>query len=513
MENNKCLIYCRVSSERQVVEGNGLGSQEKRCRDYAKNKKYLILKVFPDKGVSGGLFERPAMRKLIEYLDAHPLDKFIIIFDDFSRFSRDMKVHIQLKTELESRGAKLECLNFAIDDSEESEFAELILAASNQYQRKSNRRQVIQKQKARLESGYWAFSPPLALVSKRDPLQGKVLVSNEPYAGIYKQAIELFADETLLTIESVKQFVNKKFESIRVKRRLSFNGARMILTQILYAGYVEYKPWGVTRRKGRHEGFVSIETYNKVQNRLSGNKRHGVRKDYDPNFPLRQLTLCSKCHGALTGSWNKGRSKHYANYACKTEGCPYRYKVIHKDKIEEDFENLLSNSKPALGVTNLVKAVLNDTWTQRKACREEVLEENRKRREEINHSLESLKTRLVKTSDETMLSVYEDEIKKMIIEKENIENIEVEEYSDSEFGTATDLVLKTLENPMVLWKSDNGEDKRTIFNMYFGKKLIYDKVSGFGTVKFDPVIGLITSPTGIMSNLVETEGVEPSSKR
>ena len=86
------------------------------------------------------------------------------------------------------------------------------------------------------------------------------------------------------------------------------------------------------------------------------------------------------------------------------------------------------------------------------------------------------------------------------------------EYSDSEFGTAKDLVLETLKNPMILWKSDNGEDKKTVFNMYFGKRIVYDKDLGFGTADLDPVIGLITSPTASKNTLVETAGIEPASE-
>lgn len=149
MEKHKCIIYCRVSSERQVNEGHGLDSQEKRCRDYAKNKNYQIEAIFLDEGVSGGLFERPAMRKLIEYLDAHTFDKFVIIFDDLSRFARDLSVHLKLKTELTSRGAKFECLNFNFEDSPEGEFIENVIASKAQLDREQNRRQVIQKQKAK----------------------------------------------------------------------------------------------------------------------------------------------------------------------------------------------------------------------------------------------------------------------------------------------------------------------------------------------------------------------------
>lgn len=67
----KAVIYCRVSSDRQVNEGHGLNSQEKRCRDFANVKGYKVVKVFYDEGVSGGLFDRPAMKSLINYLDTN----------------------------------------------------------------------------------------------------------------------------------------------------------------------------------------------------------------------------------------------------------------------------------------------------------------------------------------------------------------------------------------------------------------------------------------------------------
>src|SRR5579883_2567136 len=96
----KALIYCRVSSERQVVDGNGLGSQEQRCRVYANSKGYEVERVFADEGVSGGLFERPAMKGLIDYLDKHITENYIIIFDDLARLARDLEVHLKLKTQL-----------------------------------------------------------------------------------------------------------------------------------------------------------------------------------------------------------------------------------------------------------------------------------------------------------------------------------------------------------------------------------------------------------------------------
>lgn len=69
----KALIYCRVSSDRQKNEGNGLDSQEHRCRQYCVNKGYEVEKVFPDSASGAGDFMlRPSMVELLTYIDHYP---------------------------------------------------------------------------------------------------------------------------------------------------------------------------------------------------------------------------------------------------------------------------------------------------------------------------------------------------------------------------------------------------------------------------------------------------------
>ena len=52
------VIYCRVSSAKQTTHGDGLASQETRCREYARYKGYQVAEVFKD-DISGSLTARP----------------------------------------------------------------------------------------------------------------------------------------------------------------------------------------------------------------------------------------------------------------------------------------------------------------------------------------------------------------------------------------------------------------------------------------------------------------------
>jgi len=129
IDNKKALIYCRVSTTKQTIEGSGLQSQESRCRRYAEEKGYAVAAVFPD-DVSAG------MVSLLAFLDAQPEENFVVIFDDLKRFARDTVFHIQLRQALEERGAAVECLNFKFEDTPEGQFIETIMAAQAKLCRK-----------------------------------------------------------------------------------------------------------------------------------------------------------------------------------------------------------------------------------------------------------------------------------------------------------------------------------------------------------------------------------------
>ncbi|MDP2649662.1 MAG: recombinase family protein [bacterium] len=510
----KCLIYCRVSSQRQVIEGHGLDSQQQRCEAYAKNKNYDIVGVFPDEGVSGGLFERPAMQKLINFLDTHPTEQFIIIFDDLARFARDLKVHLQLKSELVSRGAQLESPNFIFENSPEGELIENVVQSQNQYQRQTNRRQVIQKQKARLERGYWAFCVPKGLINQKNPIHGKILVRREPYATIYKEGIEKYRDGVLPSILDFQAFCNEKYKEHGVNHVMSHSSATNTLKDVLYAGYVEYPKWGVARRKGQHEGFISIETYEAVQERLLGRSKPWRRKDYNLDFPLRPHVLCDNCGVPMSGAFNTGRKgQRYPHYYCRGEGCKYLWKSIGKDKFENQFEMLLLGVKPADELIDLTKDVLLAEWNNR--LEDYVLIKSNIKSEftKVQEEIEDFVERAGKAKDQTLIDIYEGKIKDLADKKKELEQkLRQNNYSDKDFGTAVDKVFNTLKKPLDMWQSDEYNDKRTILFMYFEDKLRYDYFSGFGTTTLAYPLELITKNRPLRSGSVEMSESDPESK-
>ena len=64
----QAIIYCRVSSNKQVREGHGLEGQEKRCRNYASSKGYSVIKVFKEERYFRGGCRSPSDERIVSLL-------------------------------------------------------------------------------------------------------------------------------------------------------------------------------------------------------------------------------------------------------------------------------------------------------------------------------------------------------------------------------------------------------------------------------------------------------------
>ncbi len=82
-----------------------------------------------------------------------------------------------------------------------------------------------------------------------------------------------------------------------------------ILKRRIYAGIVEHKDWFVPPQKAVHKALISLETYQRIQERLTGNKKTAARKDISQDFVLRGAVVCNSCHKPLTANWSRSKVK------------------------------------------------------------------------------------------------------------------------------------------------------------------------------------------------------------
>ena len=518
MQDNtrKALIYCRVSSTKQKTVGSGLDSQEHRCRLYAVQKGYEVEKVFPDDITGAGDFmKRTGMKALFDYLSRHDDTQYVVIFDDLKRLARDTMAHFQLRYKLADYGAEVECLNYQFEDTPEGEFMETIFAAQGQLERKQNRRQVIQKMKARVENGYWLFAPPVGYHYVKEKGGGKVLAKKEPLATIVTEALEGFASGRFQTKAEVKYFLDSFPEYPKGSNgKVHYQRVDNLLNRMAYTGYIEYKPWNISLRMGQHEPLISFETFKKIQERLRGQANAPARKDINADFPLRGFVLCGDCDKPLTAGWSKGRNKYHPYYNCHTKTCSSRGKSIRRSDIEGEFEKLLHTLKPSGVLISVATQMFEKLWQHRHGCQDERVQTLKTELVRVEQQTNKLLDKIMEADLSSVVKAYEKKIKTLEEEKlvitEKIANCG-KPVRDSQTTLRT--ALQFLSNPYILWGSKQLEDKRAVLKLAFSERLAYVRNEGFRTAKTTLPFNMLGGFSDGDKVLVGPEGLEPSTCR
>ena len=510
------LVYARVSSKRQETEGSGLDSQEKRCLDDLRTINVPHHRTFRDSFSGGGDFmRRPAMREMLSYIDANPHRKFVVVFDDISRFARDVIFHLKLRTEFKAREVLLRCPNYNFDESEEGEFVELIFAGKAELDRKQNRRQVIQKMKARMELGYWPFSRKRGYDTVQDVAHGKILVPNKEGETVMREALEGFASARFIRKVDVARYLHKNSFWKKSKRPAEkyIDEVTEMLTDVVNCGDVEYLPWGVTRRKGRHQGIISIAAFEMIQRRLKKeDSKVRVRMDISPEFPLRGLILCPGCNAKMTGAPSKGRPKQYPYYYCWNKKCELYGKTRRKADVERDFESLLNQTRLKDDVSDVVQEIFDRVWKEEIHFykQEESKKENQK--QFLEQKVRDLTELARVTRSDVLRQTYEKQIEEVATAINNATDNTKRDLGVP-YRTALSKATGMLKNPINIWGNVDVNEKHRLFYFLFEAKIPYSKEEGFRTAKKLSVTRIFEEFCDENSDTVDSRGFEPLTSR
>jgi len=206
-KRSKCVIYCRVSSVKQTMDGAGLSSQERSCRDYAQQCRMQVEDVFTDV-ISGASSNRPGMNQLLDFLNRVDARDYMVIVDDVSRFARDVGAHTELRNKIMTAGAAIDSPKTKFGVDAESRFLEMLWALLASRDREKNAELSKTRTIARLKNGYWTFSAPVGYQYTKAPGGGKLLVPKEPEASIIREALEGFASGRFQSQAEVKRFLD-----------------------------------------------------------------------------------------------------------------------------------------------------------------------------------------------------------------------------------------------------------------------------------------------------------------
>ena len=479
----RAVIYCRVSSTKQTTKGDGLGSQETRCREYAKYKGYQFAKVFRD-DVTGGVAGRPGLRAMLYFLrQERKRAQHVVIIDDISRLARGLEAHLKLRSDINAAGGRLESPSIEFGEDSDSVLVENLLASVSQHQRQKNAEQTRNRMRARASNGYWVFQAPVGYRYGLGDGHGKILVRNEPLATVVAEALNGYATGRFQSQAEVKRIL-ETFPDYPPDRYGEVRNQRVndLLTRVIYAGYIDLPDWGIHMLRAKHQPLINLETFQAIKDRLIGAVRVPARKDLNLDFPLRGFVTCGDCGRPLSACWSKGRHKKYPYYLCATTNCPSHRKSVRKERLEQDFEEILRSLRPSRDLFGIALTAFREIWDMRRESAEALAQS-------ATTALGGIESKIAQLTDR-------------IIEADNRALPEFEEN----FRTA----FAFLGNPYKVWTSERLEDKRAVLKLVFLERLPYDRKSGFRTAKTTLPFKALEYISGGESKMARPAGLEPA---
>lgn len=211
-----------------------------------------------------------------------------------------------------------------------------------------------------------------------------------------------------------------------------------------------------------------------------------TQRKIHPDFPLRALIFCADCGTKLTGSWSKGRNKHYAYYRCLSSKC--RLPSIPKEELEKDFIRLLDKLKPTPAFVKIFNFVVKDVWNKKF----NQVDNNKKN---VKKKIEELERRKELLVEKNLEGIYSDELFKdmlskieeeLLVHKSLINEFEMERIN---IDTILNFANQLMQNLSDFWIKAEVETERKLCNAIFPKGLIYDGIS-FGTPTLSPLFAL-----------------------
>ena len=440
-EMQNAVAAIRVSSVKQGVDGDSPEAQKEQIEQFAKHHNYKITKFFTF--LESASKEQQPIQEAIDYCVKPKNDIQIFIIKSIDRFTRGGSYFYEdLKRQLEQSNVQLIDIYGVIGLQQVNTLEHLGIKFKWSVYSPTKKTEMLEAERAKDEMrdimsrmigaeiryarmGYWVRKAPMGYVTeKTETLNGKrAILKPHPEESVWFQKMYELRCRGNLTDYQIVDEINKlgfktrklyhrdkhdqtKIIKVRGGNKLNVKSFRSYIQNPIYAG-INYVKWTKDNpHKGKFDGLVSIETFNKANkgkivvieeagNQVRIDKRKtpeylikkGVR---NPDFPYKRVVMCPHCNQPLFGSASRGRlGKYYPAYHCNKRGHYFR---VPKDKFNETVKKFIKNIQIAPGYVDTLVETVTKEWERRET-------QSEKGKVNINERITQLKSQAQLTAD------------------------------------------------------------------------------------------------------------------
>jgi site-specific DNA recombinase len=304
-----CLLYARVSTDRQVKEGHSLEDQIQRLSKFARDKSWRILEVYKDGGKSGkSTAGRPEFNRMLDRC-ASDDDVQAVLLEETDRFARNAEDHLAVKTFLKKHNVLLittEQPNFGDDPT--GKFVDLIMAGANQLQREITGQKTKRTMVALAEKG---IQPGAAVIGYLNSFKkGVPWLLDDERVPFVEEIFRLFKTGNY-SVHTLEEMMYQQGLRTKNGKKVHSSQIHRMLTDVRYCGWVKYD--GKIYKNGQHPKIVSISDIKQAE-AIMKKHNNGADRSRKHNWFLAGLTHCKACGSLMSGEQHIKKSRHINRY-------------------------------------------------------------------------------------------------------------------------------------------------------------------------------------------------------
>ena len=396
------VIYARYSTDSQREES--IEGQIRECTAYAEKNGFTVVKHYIDRAVSAKTDNRPQFQQMIKDSERGIFD--VIIVWKLDRFARNRYDSARYKTQLKRNGVKLVSATEVISAGPEGIILESVLEGYAEYYSADLSEKVVRGMTENALKGiYNGGTIPFGyMIDETRHYQPDPLLA--PYV---EQTFQKYADGATMT--DLRDWLKAHNIKNSMGGEMSYNTIQRMLSNRRYIGELRLRD---VVQPNAIPALVSEDLFNKVQEKLTKNKKAPARHKAEDTYLLTTKLYCGKCGALMFGESGVSHTgKMYTYYKCaaakKKKTCDK--KAVRKQWLEDlvvnetmklveddasmnaiiakvmELQNQESTDLPIyekqlketeVGITNMLNAIQMGILTSSTKERLEALEEQRK---------------------------------------------------------------------------------------------------------------------------------------
>lgn len=317
----RCAIYTRKSSEEGLDQDfNSLEAQREACEAYVRSQSHEGWKTVPERlddgGYSGGNTDRPALRRLMDLVNAGEID--IIVIYKIDRLTRSLTDFARMAETFDKHNVSFVSVTQQFNTTTSMGRLMLnVLLSFAQFEREITGERIRDKIAASKKKGMWmGGNPPMGY-----DVHDRQLVVNDTDAATIRRIFAAYLD--VGNVPALLSHLHS--EDIRTAKRYSAKGNHhgerpftrghlyKLLANPIYIGRVPHKD---ISHPGRHPRIIDTPLWNAVQAQLAANvqgPRTRRRRARQASSMLAGVMISHSGNSFIDSHANKG-SRRYRYY-------------------------------------------------------------------------------------------------------------------------------------------------------------------------------------------------------